>query len=132
MSQHAFDLRHTVIPGRRLLIREHRPESVTAGGIILPDVAQESLFLAEVVMLGTRVYPAKVSPDTNIMDIEVGDTVLCSRDSMRSSICSAAFGAGMHIVVWETEDGGDGDVLAVLKAKGLVSNVDRETDHPEA
>ena len=114
-----FDLDRVIIPGRRLLIRSFKPEDVTAGGIILPDIAQDRLFVAEVILLGTGVEPQKINPATNIMNIALGDTVLCSMDSMRSSICAATFGEGTHVVVWQTEDGGDGDVLAVYKPKGV-------------
>ena len=63
--------------GNRVLVKRLEAESMSAGGIVLPDSAQEKPQEAEVVALGTG------GTDDNGKDIEfhvaVGDKVLISK-----------------------------------------------------
>lgn len=63
--------------GNRVLVKRLEAEAVSAGGIVLPDSAQEKPQEAEVVALGTG------GTDDNGKDIEfhvaVGDKVLISK-----------------------------------------------------
>ena len=63
--------------GQRVLVKRLEAETKTAGGIVLPDSAQEKPQEAEIVSLGTG------GKDDNGKDIEfavaVGDTVLISK-----------------------------------------------------
>ena len=63
--------------GQRVLVKRTDAEATTAGGIVLPDTAQEKPQEAEVVSLGTG------GKDDNGNDIEftvkVGDKVLISK-----------------------------------------------------
>lgn len=111
------DLTRWVIPGRRLLIEQESPEEQSAGGIILPDASQEELMTGRVLKLGTKIGVGPKILGYIGADISVGDRVLVSRDALRSSGCYKALGENLHIIVWETEDGGDGDVLAVYKER---------------
>ncbi|MBT8036849.1 MAG: co-chaperone GroES [Verrucomicrobiae bacterium] len=68
----------TITPiGQRVLVKRLEAESVSAGGIVLPDTAQEKPQEAEVVSLGTG------GKDENGKAIEfsvnVGDKVLISK-----------------------------------------------------
>lgn len=138
------------IPGRRLLVRQETAEEITKGGIILPDTARNDLMTAVVVKVGTGVGPRiaasgfdggsttarladrKAPPRANAWSVisppDIGDRVLCSKDALRSGTCKDVFGVGYYIIVWETADGDDGDVLAISK-KG--SNDADETDTTE-
>jgi chaperonin GroES len=63
--------------GNRVLVKRLEAESVSAGGIVLPDSAQEKPQEAEVVALGTG------GTDENgkdiVFDVNVGDKVLISK-----------------------------------------------------
>ena len=63
--------------GNRVLVKRLEAESVSAGGIVLPDSAQEKPQEAEVVGLGTG------GVDENgkdiVFDVAVGDKVLISK-----------------------------------------------------
>ena len=68
----------TITPiGQRVLVKRLEAEAVSAGGIVLPDTAQEKPQEAEVVSLGTG------GKDEDGKDIEfavkVGDVVLISK-----------------------------------------------------
>ena len=58
----------------RVLVRPSQPESVTAGGIIIPDTAQEKSMRGEVVAAG----PGKITEDGKVLplQVKVGDHVL--------------------------------------------------------
>ncbi len=58
----------------RVLVRPSQPESVTAGGIIIPDTAQEKSMRGEVVAAG----PGKITEDGRVLplQVKVGDHVL--------------------------------------------------------
>jgi chaperonin GroES len=58
----------------RVLVRPSQPESVTAGGIIIPDTAQEKSMRGEVVATG----PGKTTEDGKLisLQVKVGDNVL--------------------------------------------------------
>ncbi|MBI3258179.1 MAG: co-chaperone GroES [Ignavibacteriae bacterium] len=58
----------------RVLVRPSQPESVTAGGIIIPDTAQEKSMRGEVVAAG----PGKTTEDGKVINLQVkvGDNVL--------------------------------------------------------
>jgi|TARA_B110000014_G_C20044303_1_gene542943 chaperonin GroES len=86
----------------RVVIRPSELESVTAGGIFLPDTAQERPQQGEVVATG----PGRVLSNGKRIDMEVkpGDTVIYSKY------------AGTEIAV-EAEDllvMGSNDILAIL------------------
>ncbi len=68
----------TITPiGQRVLVKRLEAESVSAGGIVLPDSAQEKPQEAEVVTLGTG------GTDENgkdiVFDVSIGDKVLISK-----------------------------------------------------
>ena len=58
----------------RVLVRRVEAEAKTAGGIIIPDTAQEKPQEGEVVSVGTgaRADDGKVTP----LDVKAGDTIL--------------------------------------------------------
>jgi len=58
----------------RVLVRRIEAEEKTAGGIIIPDTAQEKPSEGEIVAIGsgTRSEDGKVTP----LDVQVGDRVL--------------------------------------------------------
>lgn len=59
--------------GDRVLIKRRRQEEKTAGGIIIPDVAQEKGQTGEVIAIGA----GRITPDgkTVPMQVKVGDVV---------------------------------------------------------
>ncbi|MEP2774938.1 MAG: co-chaperone GroES [Luteolibacter sp.] len=63
--------------GQRVLVKRLEADTISAGGIVLPDTAKEKPLEAEVIALGTG------SKDDNGKDIEfsvkVGDKVLISK-----------------------------------------------------
>jgi len=63
--------------GNRVLVKRLEAEAMSAGGIVLPDSAQEKPQEAEVVTLGTG------GTDDNgkdiVFDVKVGDKVLISK-----------------------------------------------------
>ena len=63
--------------GNRVLVKRLEAEAVSAGGIVLPDSAQEKPQEAEVIALGTG------GTDENgkefVFDVNVGDKVLISK-----------------------------------------------------
>ena len=68
----------TITPiGQRVLVKRLEAEEVSAGGIVLPDTAQEKPQEAEVVSLGT----GGTDEDGKAIEfaVKVGDTVLISK-----------------------------------------------------
>jgi len=63
--------------GQRVLIKRTDAEEVTAGGIVLPDTAQEKPQEAEVVALGTGGKDDK--GEDFVFSVKVGDKVLISK-----------------------------------------------------
>jgi len=57
--------------GERVLIRLYGPDKVSAGGIVLPERAQERKNFAWVTRMGPEVHEA-------IPRLEIGDTIVCA------------------------------------------------------
>ena len=51
----------------RVLVKTEKTESKTAGGIIIPDTAQEKTQIASVIAIGTDKEKIKVNPGQRIM-----------------------------------------------------------------
>ena len=49
-----MDLKYITLPGDKMLIQELDPESVTAGGIVLPDMSKQPRSIAKVLKLGAQ------------------------------------------------------------------------------
>ena len=63
--------------GQRVLVKRLEAETVTAGGIVLPDTAKEKPQEAEVIALGTGGKDEDGKPIE--FTVKVGDTVLISK-----------------------------------------------------
>lgn len=67
----------TFVPtGARILVRPQKPEEKTAGGILLPEVAQEQELQGEVIATGPG---RREGADLVPVEVEVGAQVLFSR-----------------------------------------------------
>ncbi len=109
-----IDLSRIRIAGARVLVREHDPKTVTKGGIILPDHAQEKRSVAEVVLIGDGCDPELLARDRTkaefaktAADLSIGDDVIISRYAL-DSFGASELGPRMHIINL-------GDIMAVVK-----------------
>jgi co-chaperonin GroES (HSP10) len=60
-------------PSDRVLLRQRPPEERTAGGVYLPEIAQEDSLFCEVVAVGKgKTYPAIVNDDFPEAHVRVG------------------------------------------------------------
>jgi chaperonin GroES len=63
-----------------LLIKRREPETLSAGGIVIPDVAAEELQEGVVIATGPgKFYPNGKAPWRRPMEVKVGDHVLFSK-----------------------------------------------------
>ena len=99
-----IDLSRVHIAGPRVLVKEHDPETVTAGGILLPDNAQKDRAIARVIAVGDGCEPDLLRTDRNLAvyvntaaRLKVGMDVITSRYAL-GSFGAAELGDGMHII----------------------------------
>ena len=90
----------------RVLIRRVEPEAKTAGGILIPDTAQEKPMEGEVVAVGpgARDADGKLHP----LDVKAGDRVLFGKWS------------GTEVKL-------DGEELMIMKEADIMGVIDRTT-----
>ncbi len=67
--------------GARVVVKETEPEEVTAGGIFIPDSAQDKAYRGEIVAVGPGYRKVAENGDivTIPVDVKVGDNVIFAK-----------------------------------------------------
>ena len=106
-SDTKINLKRVILPPGRLLIREVPPETLSPGGIILPDATRGKRAIATIVKMGKAPIPGSVSDIGIHDDLKVGDEIIVGKYSMDET-CGEEFGEGLHTA-------NESDVLAIVK-----------------
>jgi len=71
-----IDPSRVLVCGDRLLVKVHPPETVTAGGIVVPDTSQQDRCIATIIGLGL---------DVKSEQLRVGQEIVAGRYALRGS-----------------------------------------------
>jgi co-chaperonin GroES (HSP10) len=129
-----INLEHITVPGEKMLVQELDPESVTPGGIVLPDMSKQRRAIAKVLKLGAHLtYKIQFRPGAHGLPAEavpipagiprVGDYVTYGKYVTAASEMEEI---GPRVCVLNFDD-----VLAVLKPEAIEhGKEDRTKDAP--
>ncbi len=102
-----INLNRVILPPGRLLVREVPPETVSPGGIILPDTSRGKRTIATIIHMGTAPAPNTLR-DVGIHEhLEVGDEIIVGQHAMDAT-AGEEFGKGVHAT-------DESEILAIIK-----------------